>query len=166
MFSEFGLPETVGFYSCTCQVRLGPAGPPFLCGVLIFIIGQIFVEAILKPYKRYKELKAKISYALVMYANVYSNPLIWEKSSISDREKYEAVGNELRELASELTGYIEERWSVPGRANSMNISRAASALIGLSNTLIVREMNMNRVFEENDKRVETIRKALKIQSDI
>lgn len=29
-------------------------------GVLIFILGQIFVEAILKPHKRFKELKAKI----------------------------------------------------------------------------------------------------------
>lgn len=35
-------------------------------GVLIFILGQIFVEAILKPHKRFKELKAKISYALVL----------------------------------------------------------------------------------------------------
>ena len=47
-----------------------------ISGVLIFILGQIFVEAILKPHKRFKELKAKISYSLVLYGNIYSLSLI------------------------------------------------------------------------------------------
>lgn len=92
-----------------------------ISGVLIFILGQIFVEAILKPHKRFKELKAKISYSLVLYGNIYSSPLIREMSSVAELGEYEAVGSELRKLASELTGYLEEMWSVTGKVNSNNI---------------------------------------------
>ena len=77
--------------------------------------------------------------------------------------EYEAVGSELRKLASELTGYLEERWSVTGKVNSNNISKA---LIGLSNTLIVSECHVDRARENNSRRIEIIKESLKIQRKI
>ena len=87
-------------------------------------------------------------------------------SSVAELGEYEAVGSELRKLASELTGYLEERWSVTGKVNSNNISKAASALIGLSNTLIVSECHVDRARENNSRRVEIIKESLKIQRKI
>lgn len=161
--------ESIASGSNSISVTINSSNSIFwtiISGVLIFILGQIFVEAILKPHKRFKELKAKISYSLVLYGNIYSSPLIREMSSVAELGEYEAVGSELRKLASELTGYLEERWSVTGKVNSNNISKAASALIGLSNTLIVSECHVDRARENNSRRVEIIKESLKIQRKI
>lgn len=45
-----------------------------ISGVLVFVLGQIFIEFYLYPKKELNELRGKISWALVYYANVYSNP--------------------------------------------------------------------------------------------
>lgn len=60
--------------------------PTVVSGVLVFVLGQIILELLIKPYKKYKELKSEIAYSLVYYAYIYSNPVpVGTTYMISDR---------------------------------------------------------------------------------
>lgn len=97
-------------------------------GVLVYVIGLLFNEYFLKPIQNYKNLRAKISYALTFYANLYMNPI--SKSS----EEYSKASLEIRKLASEVDSLIELRpWGNIFIPNEKRLSSASKNLIGLSN---------------------------------
>lgn len=132
-----------------------------ISGVLIFILGQLFLEIIIKQLKRYKDIKAKILYNLVYYANLYSNPICHEdykdeKISVL----YDEAQHELRKLAAEIKGFSEEKWIID-YPRSQTIEIISSNLIGLSNSLVGNEQHISILIEHNIRRVNDIKEELK-----
>jgi len=75
-------------------------------GVLVFVIGQIFIKLIIDPVHQLKRIISDISLALIQYANVWRSPgLPYEE----DKELLEATG-EFRKLASLLNA---SRYLIP-----------------------------------------------------
>jgi hypothetical protein len=75
-------------------------------GVLVFVIGQIFIKLVIDPVHQFKRIISDISLALIQYANVWHSPdLPYEE----DKELLEATG-EFRKLASLLNA---SRYLIP-----------------------------------------------------
>lgn len=107
-----------------------------ITGVLVFILGQIFLEFVLRPIQEYKKLKGKVAKYLVLYASCYSNPQFVEDGN---SEKHDKAGEELRELASEVLAFSE---TIPNYLITLmlipkkeKLKIASENLIGLSNSL-------------------------------
>lgn len=133
-----------------------------LSGALVFILGQLFIELILQPMKRFKEIKAKISYSLIYYANVYSNPITDAVYSENSQRRIgcDEAQKSLRGLAAELAGFCEEKWFF-NYPNQKIIDEVVSCLIGISNSIVTPHSEIT--IEHTEKRVEIIRRLLKIR---
>lgn len=101
-------------------------------GVLVFLFGQLFNEYFLKPIQKYKELKARIAYAMTYNAKYYSNPI----KNTTPNENYNNASAELSKLAAEVDAMIElnplGNVFIP---SSNRLTEVSKSLIGLSNGL-------------------------------
>lgn len=131
-------------------------------GVCVFVLGQLFIELILNPIKRYKKIKANIAYCLVFYANIYLNPITTKEYFDNKIEKNtrDEIRERIRKLAADLSSFTEERFF--DWPNVKAIKEVSSLLIGLSNSL--ESSDPNRQVEYNDDRVKKIKKLLKLKS--
>ena len=77
-----------------------------ISGVLVFILGQLFIEYFLKPIQEYKQLRAKISYSLTYYADLYMNPI---ESNKDIEKRWDNGSQKMRELSAEVRSTIELR---------------------------------------------------------
>lgn len=99
-----------------------------ISGVFVFVLSQLFNEYYLKPIHEYKKLRAKISYNLVLYANLYSNPTKDETENIKN------ASYELRKLAAEVRSMVEIRPSIcPNIPKKSVLYDVSKNLIGISN---------------------------------
>lgn len=125
-------------------------------GVLVFILGQFFNEYFLKPIQEYKKLRAKVSYCLIYYANLYMNPINVKN------EEYDKGSEEIRKLASEVNAMIEIRpkgnFFIP---KSKVLSVVSRDLIGISNNFY--SIHFQEDVVENQKRREDIYLKLRIK---
>jgi len=96
-----------------------------LSGTLVFILGQFFIEYILKPLQRYKQLRAKAAYCLTYYGNRY------DLSSHISQETSE----ELRKTAAELCSFAIEKPLMIFTVKQKRLDAASSGFIGLSNAV-------------------------------
>ncbi len=116
-------------------------------GVLIFVIGQICVKFIIEPLHECRKCIGEITFAIIYYANIYSNPCNSNKqfleSSEEHKQRVEEVSTKLRQFASEINAKSQmiPLYSilsffklVPKRSN---IVEGAKRLIGLSNSVAV-----------------------------
>lgn len=99
-----------------------------LSGIGVFILGQLFLEIILKPKLKYREVVGKIDNKLKFYAHVITNPGIPKTELITN------CSHELRELSCDLES-VYKQILLKQRGRDKNISEAASLLINLSNSL-------------------------------
>ena len=104
-------------------------------GVLVFIIGELFLEFILRPIQEYKKLKGEVAKSLVLYAQYYYNPQFNEDGK---SEGHSDASNNLRELASEVAAfkeitpnYLITFTTIPKKQHLQTMSEN---LIGLSNS--------------------------------
>lgn len=99
-----------------------------LSGVLVFILGQLFIEYFLKPIQDYKKLRSNIAFALTYYADLYMNPV--EKRC----EEYDEGKRKIRELSAQVRATIEIKplgnIFIPQKEK---LAKAAEGLMGLSN---------------------------------
>ncbi len=131
-----------------------------ISGVLVFVLGQIFVKFVIEPIKDLKEVLGEIHFSLVFHAQAIYTPA-------GDRAGEDAAQKVIRDLASKLRAKTEvipwyslcsriSRGFLPPRKNIMD---ASSQLIGLSNSLKQEDRS-----EVNHNRVEKIRKLLHFES--
>ena len=108
-----------------------------IAGVLVYVLSQIFDEYILKPVHRFTLLKSTISYSLAYYGNLHKNPLSSSKGADEKQvNDYQIASVELRKVAAELKGFIEERPTLAFLLPSGDkMMKAFHGLIGLSNSL-------------------------------
>lgn len=165
MMEEGGLLVATGaeaFY-----ITSGPSSDVFwtvVSGVLVFVIGQIFLETILKPKMEYEELRAKIASDLILYANLYTNPMTTEDSiRMPDAKKeYDAASSELRKLASEFVGFRTKKFRIICSIDDDTMSKVASELIGLSNGFFASEKGWDKTAEQNSRMEKNIKEYLRI----
>ena len=108
-----------------------------IAGVIVYVLSQLFDEYVLKPIHRFTLLKSTISYSLAYYGNLYKNPLSISKGAdeklVSD---YQTASLEIRKVAAELKGFIEERPTLAFLLPSGDkMMKAFHGLVGLSNSL-------------------------------
>ena len=119
-------------------------------GVLVFILGQFFLEFILKPKLKYKEVIGKIDNKLKFFANVITKP------GVLPPQVLEECANILRDLSCNLEStYKQLFWNQKNR--DKNISEAAKLLINLSNSLYEKGQGLR-----NSDNLDRIRKLLYI----
>lgn len=131
-----------------------------ISGVLVFIAGQLFNEYFLRPIQDYKKLRAKISYSLTYYADLYMDPIKYQ----DDKDKRRANGSvKLRELSAEVRAIIELKpfgnIFIPKKKT---LSDVAENLMGLSNGFFSHQDNIDYVEYNKKRRIETY-KLLKIK---
>lgn len=132
-----------------------------ISGVLVFAIGQIIMECYIKPLQEYHKIKSEISYLLIFYANVFSNPISRkEKENMKKegKELYSEATRKLREAAARLEGFKQQK---PFFVRKDNIEEAARGLIGLSNGLF--SNNIFTQIEHNMQYENDIKKGLRLK---
>ena len=139
-----------------------------ICGVVVFVIIEWVKEVAFDPLRRYKDLKQDIARGLVLYANLYSNPINPGKEAQYKADlisSYEDASLKIRELASFLSGFIacipKLRLGIPSKENLL---KAEQGLIGLSNSffLPVGSDGDSRYYDSIEDRVKIIKTKLKI----
>lgn len=102
-----------------------------ISGVLVFVVGQLFNEYFLKPIQQYKQLRAKISYSLTYYANLYMNPVSNDNYNSDD---WKIGSQKMRELSAEVRAIIEIRpignIFIPKKKK---LAKVAENIMGISN---------------------------------
>ena len=132
-----------------------------IAGVVVFVICEWAKEVWLTPLQEFKKLKAKVSYALVMYAQYFANPA--QPAEIS--EEYKIASNDMRVIASELVAFME---CIPfihlGIPSPKKIKEASSNLIGLSNSFTKSKEEPIVMHAQHIERYSTIiKKSLKLR---
>ena len=125
-------------------------------GVIVFIVGEYLKEALIVPYHKYREFRGKVAHHLVLYSNRISNP---SGNTITDRETYRHISNELRELAAELVALNTVMVSSKQKKNKRKDT--ISRLINLSNCLVIN--NNSSYLDTNQENLEIIRENLDIK---
>lgn len=120
-----------------------------ISGTFVFILGQLFMEYVLKPLQRYEELRAEAAYHLTFYGNRYD---INNKISQETQE-------ELRKLAAKLRAFSIEMPRMVFKRKRIRLDNASVNFIGLSNSV-----NNNPDYDSIHKREIVIQTALKLNS--
>jgi hypothetical protein len=142
----------------------------FLFDTLITIVSSLFLlilselvkEIFFVPFQEYKKLKAKVASALMLYAKEYANPITIEtyNKDAEQKERYKKASDSLREIASELEGFIEKRnLCQPGVPKKALLYNAARQFTGLANGVYGREKDS---LEFTLKRQDEIKKSLRL----
>lgn len=136
-----------------------------LMSLIAFLLSQMYY----KPIERYKELKALTSYTLMLYANIYSNPIDIATTNNKLPDNYKIASEETRKLASDWKAFIYLK-TFPGFfvLRNKKILVISHSLIGLSNSLTLPYNSNGREYrhESNNtkKLVDDINKILHIKS--
>lgn len=121
-------------------------------GVAVYVLGELFNEYYLKPVQKYKELKAKIAYELVLYSCYYSNPINEVKSVSTSNPQWDNASEELRKLAAETLAFAQiipkincVLRCIPAKNKFIEVEKN---LIGLSNSLYNAHATTNHELEK------------------
>lgn len=129
----------------------------------VFIVDAI-KERYFKPREEFRRLRRKVNSTLSMYACYYTNQIDIARADPKAVEAYGSASKSMREMAVELMAFADERTGkycdgIPVK----DISKAASLLIGLSNSFFT-PYNCPEMadIKENDKLRKEIRELLQI----
>ena len=135
-------------------------------GVLVFVLGQIFLKLVIDPVHQLKRIISDISFALIQYANVWRSPgLPYEE----DKELIKASG-EFHKLASLLNA---SRYLIPIYNQTRiifflpkgeELDSAGRSLIALSNLLQNSEDPRNSLEYARKEYERTIHSILNIKT--
>lgn len=104
-------------------------------GVLIQMVYYWINQYFFEPVKRYKSLKEKISYFLVLHANKYSSPLqLADNNSDVILKLYSDASDDFRKLGAEVAGIIEMRPKISKIPSKKKLEELKGCLIDLSNS--------------------------------
>ncbi|MFV3013578.1 hypothetical protein ACLD43_17505 [Clostridium botulinum] len=131
-----------------------------LSGIIVFIIGQFLSKFYIEPAQELLKCIGKVESMLIFYANIYSNYGFTDKNLLNDAKRnIRNLSSELVSKANVVRGYslFEFIGYIPSKEN---IIKAATELMGLSNSLNDRES-----ISENIKSKKTIRTSLKLGAE-
>ena len=135
-----------------------------ISGVGVYILCELYAEFALRPIQEYKRLKAKVAKLLVLHAQYYSNPQLYDKSEKCPA--WLAASNEIRELAAEVAAFAEIKplhvfvfLAIPRKKNLLE---AQSYLVGLSNSFFTTRSGEDRCVDRVIEYPDIIRKNMGI----
>lgn len=114
-----------------------------LGGIIVLVIGQLLQKFFIEPLHELSKTIGETSFALVYYANLYSNP------GTGKLEEMDEASKNIRRLAAKLVssahavrgyGLLSLIRAVPRKRD---VNSAASSLIGLSNSFHHGESSAN-----------------------
>lgn len=106
-----------------------------VAGFLTFVLGQIFIKLVVDPVHDFKRHVAAIAHSLIEHAATLSN------LPVPEERDPQGIKTHFRKLASRLqaTFYLVPCYKFTARAFGLptreNVHKAASTLIGLSNSV-------------------------------
>ncbi|MEH1939451.1 MAG: hypothetical protein V7L01_04420 [Nostoc sp.] len=127
-----------------------------LSGVFVFILSQLILKFIIEPIQEFRKTVADIAFALIEYANIYSNP------GYAGNELENKASQDLRKLSSRLNAQI---YLIPGYRtisnlfklpSKTNLIEAPSELIGLSNGVFKSPIDLVNTNLERAKKIRII----------
>ncbi len=104
-----------------------------LSGVLVFVVGQVFLKLVIEPVHQLKKTMAEISHTFIRYAYVIHNP------DVVTPELRDEVFDKLRQLSGQLYsdmaliplyGLFGKVFFLPGRSK---VYKSATNLIAVAN---------------------------------
>ncbi len=104
-----------------------------LAGAGTFVLGQIVLKLLIDPIQSFKESIAEIANKLILYANIYANPM-----PLND-ERQDAMSQDMRNLSSKLQSNMH---LIP----AYNISKC---IFGLPSKQQVATASKNLIFIHN-----------------
>ena len=144
------------------EIELGNILLTTVISLITFIIANLYVE----PFKKYKDLKVKTDYLLVLYSNRICNPI--DLADIADNklpDEYQEASNGLRELAAEWISFkLYKNFLNCFIVSNKKLNNIGRNLILLSNSLTYPYncKNLNDI-RDNKKVIDEIRDVLKIK---
>ncbi|MEH2463089.1 hypothetical protein [Nostoc sp.] len=126
-----------------------------ISGVFVFILGQLVLKLVIEPIQEFRKTLADIAFALIEYANIYSNP------GHAGNELENKASLKLRKLSSRLNAQmylipayttISKLFRLPSKDN---LVEAASDIIGLSNGVFKSPIDLVNTNLERAKRIRT-----------
>ncbi len=151
-----------------------------ISGVIVFIASQYYLEIIIKPYSRYKNIKYKILNNLKFYSRIITNPLKFEyfeespflKNEFSETKRreyqdkvndYIKISDEIRMLSCELDEFY---YAIPKWYRRLcikdDVDGASSNLIGISNSLFKDPNSGFDIILHNSNKLDDIKKQLRL----
>ncbi|MCI2000104.1 MAG: hypothetical protein LKJ75_04095 [Clostridia bacterium] len=131
-------------------------------GIIVFILTELIKGLIINPNVNYIKLKKKIEFTLIMYADLYSNPIIYD-TKLENNKFYDDAGQAIRKCAVELYVFsgtlILIRFKIPDKCV---MTEASGELMGLSNSLYTPKNTADIHTKNNIKRVNKICEMLSI----
>lgn len=148
-------------FSTLCNVFSSEPTSTIVAGVVVFVLCEWAKEVWQTPLQEYKKLKARVSFALVMYAQYFANPA--QTTQLS--EGHETSANEMRIIASDLAAFTECMPLIHvGIPSPKKIKAASDNLIGLSNSFFVSAQETPTIHARDiEKYKSAIKKALRLR---
>jgi hypothetical protein len=136
-----------------------------ISGVLIFILGQIFLKFFIEPYYLCREVVGMIVSNLIFYSRLYCN--YFNVTSIDDKRERQIASDKLRDLSTELIVKVSAVPFYDKLFDLKDIKEAARDLILISNRMFITakdstESGLNLLIE-NQKEEEKIFKLLGVR---
>ena len=133
------------------------SGLTIIGGVVVFVLGQLLNELLIKPFFKYRDILGKIDRDLTFYSHIYSNAGVHHRDHPIVNEAHE----KLRKLSCDLRiVYKSVSWIEYFKIKGWIMSeeqkeKIAVNLIGLSNSLLD-----HSYIENNLRREREIRKTM------
>lgn len=124
-----------------------------LSGVLVFVLGQIFLKLVIDPVYQLKKTKADIAHTLIRYAYALHNP------NVIPKELYAETYDKLRALSGQLYADMEliPAYWLFGRMfclpRASKVYESAKNLIGVANWM---GTNHDRQFDHIIRNIQSV----------
>lgn len=138
---------------------------PLVCNVISVLHPMITQKHINTSRNEFKRIKKEVDASLILYSRYYMNPIDIAHSGKDEIELYDRAANSMRTLSVKLTTLSN---SIQGRSccgvPQANIAKAASSLMGLSNSFFTPYNRPDLTKHEyNERRRNDIKALLKIK---
>ncbi len=132
-----------------------------LSGVVVFVVGQIFVKFVIEPINEFYKLTGEIEHSLIYYANVYSNTKLAPQETLEAHQLFRRLSCDLfaKMYAIPLFHVWAKLRFLPPREF---VRQAGGNLIGLSKGVLD---TSDRSYEANEKRRRAIEHQLRIETE-
>lgn len=117
-------------------------------GVCVFVIKELIQIYYFDVAKMYRKIKSDVASALILYNDLILNPVLTSNS----KENYKIAKMEFKKLSSELISFSEEHpLFMKIKLSSLALEKAVIGLIGLSDNLIINDLNIEKAIKCNNE---------------
>ena len=127
-----------------------------LGGGVLYVFSQFLSELIIKPYIEFRRVLSEITFRIILYLN-----LIVSGHPDDDFDQHQRISRKVRELSARLRASVTSLpipFLIPSLLRGLGlipcekqIQEASSLLIRISNDMLRRDKNYDRIYEDLSK---------------